>query len=229
MAKAPQVGRVKTRLTGRLTPEAAMAMSRAFLRDITENVALAARSAPIDGFVAYAPAGSEALFDGLLAEGTALVLADGSGEMPGSVQGFGRCLLGAMRALFARGYAAVCVLNSDSPNLPTAFLRDAAIALLAPGRRAVLGPAEDGGYYLLGAQREEPALFADIAWSTERVAADTSARAAAIELPMTVLPAWYDVDDPASLDRLAADLSAPGVGYLAPATRVEVSKKALLF
>ncbi len=223
MAKAPQAGRVKTRLTTALTPEQAMRMSCAFLRDITENLAQAAHSVPIDPYVAYAPAGSAALFDGLLYPGTQLVLADGSGEMPSEVQGFGRCLLHAMRALFERGYTAVCVLNSDSPTLPTAYLQQASTALLAPGARAVLGPAEDGGYYLLGLQSPEPAVFADIAWSTDSVAADTERRAEAIGLPMTILPSWYDVDDPISLRRLNAELRTPGIGYAAEATRAQLA------
>ena len=78
MAKAPIPGRAKTRLTPLLTPQEAAALSAAFLRDVTENVRLAARRAPIQGCIAYAPAGAEALFDGHLAEGTGLVLADGS-------------------------------------------------------------------------------------------------------------------------------------------------------
>jgi rSAM/selenodomain-associated transferase 1 len=224
MAKAPQAGRVKTRLTGLLTPEDAMQMSSAFLRDITENLAEAARDAPIDAFIAYAPAGSASLFDGLLAPGTRLVLADGTGDMPPEVVGFGRCLLHAMRSLFDVGYGAVCVLNSDSPTLPTVYLRDAALGLLAPGQRAVLGPADDGGYYLLGLQQPEPALFSDIAWSTDTVGDDTRRRAAGIGLPMNLLPSWYDVDDPASLRRLAAEFDGPSLGFPAPATRAQLAK-----
>ena len=69
--------------------------------------------------------------------------------------------------------AAVCLVNSDSPTLPTAFLLQATHALLSPGERVVLGPAEDGGYYLLGMKRPHAHLFADIAWSTDSVAATT--------------------------------------------------------
>ena len=80
------------------------------------------------------------------------------------------------------GFGAVCLLNSDSPTLPTALLVRAARALLAPGERVVLGPAEDGGYYLLGMKQPHAHLFADIAWSTDSVAAATRARAAALGL-----------------------------------------------
>ena len=95
------------------------------------------------------------------------MLADGSPPMPHDVQGFGRCLLHAAQAMFATGLGAVCLVNSDSPTLPTAVLIRAARALLAPGERVVLGPAEDGGYYLLGMQQPHAQLFADIAWSTD--------------------------------------------------------------
>src|ERR1700681_1728635 len=93
MAKAPRPGFSKTRLCPPLHPEQAAALSAAFLRDITENIALAARQLPIAGYVAYAPPGQEALFAGHLAAGTGLLLADGAPPMPPDVQGFGRCLL----------------------------------------------------------------------------------------------------------------------------------------
>lgn len=214
MAKAPRAGRSKTRLCPPFTPEEASALSAAFIQDITANLALAACDAPLAPYVAFAPAGTEALFDGLLAPGTGLVLADGVITAPPGVTGFGLSLLHAMRALFAEGFGAACVLNSDSPNLPTAALRDAARHLMAPGgASAVLGAAEDGGYYLLGLRAPHAGMFADIAWSTGEVAAATRARAAALGLRLHELPPWYDVDDAAALRRLIAD---DGSGGLAP-------------
>ena len=217
MAKAPRAGHSKTRLSPPLLPEEARAMSAAFLRDITQNIRHAAEQADIAAYAAYAPAGMEALFDGILAPGAELLLADGAGEMPAGVQGFGRSLLHATRALFERGHSAVCVVNSDSPTLPTATLVAAATMLAGRTDRVVLGAAEDGGYYLLGMTAPHPQLFADIAWSTERVAGQTRAAAARLGLPVSELAPWYDVDDRAALGRLLADLAA-GVGYAAPAT-----------
>ena len=98
MAKAPRAGHSKTRLSPPLLPDEARRMSAAFLRDITENIRRAAAEADIVGYVAYAPAGLEGLFDGVLAPGTELVLADGTGDMPAGVQGFGRSLLHATPA-----------------------------------------------------------------------------------------------------------------------------------
>jgi rSAM/selenodomain-associated transferase 1 len=219
MAKAPRPGKVKTRLQPTLTPDSAMALSSAFLRDITENIRLAAREAAIDPWVAYAPAGLEMLFHGMLASGTRLVLADGEIDVPEGVNGFGRSLLHATRALFQRHYQAVCLLNSDSPTLPTAMLVRAAQALATPGDRVVLGPAEDGGYYIIGMKAEHAGLFADIAWSTETVAAQTRDRAAALGLDLVELETWYDVDDNAALQRLLRELSgAPTEAFRAPAT-----------
>jgi rSAM/selenodomain-associated transferase 1 len=217
MAKAPRPGKVKTRLQPALTPEAAMALCAAFLRDSTENIRLAAREAPIDGWIAYAPAGLEMLFHGMLAKGTRLVLADGDIDSPPGVNGFGCSLLHAAQALFERHYDSVCLLNADSPTLPTELLERAAVALAAPGDRVVLGPADDGGYYIIGMKAAHAELFADIAWSTDAVAAQTRERAASLGLPLVELDHWYDVDDNAALQRLLRDVS-DAAGYPAPAT-----------
>jgi rSAM/selenodomain-associated transferase 1 len=219
MAKAPQAGRSKTRLCPPLTPEQAAAMSAAFLRDTTENMAAAARQAPMAPYAAYAPLGTESLLRGCLAEGTALLLADGSPPAPEGVAGFGRCLLHAIEGMLAAGHAAACVLSSDSPTIPTAFLVQAATLLLAPGDRAVLGPADDGGYYLLGLKAPHAAMFRDIAWSTGDVAETTRARAREIGLDLIELEPWYDVDDAASLGVLLRERA----GYGAPATRAAIA------
>ncbi|HUC63596.1 MAG TPA: TIGR04282 family arsenosugar biosynthesis glycosyltransferase [Alphaproteobacteria bacterium] len=208
MAKAPRSGSVKTRLVPPLSFDEARALSAAFLRDTTENISSASRHAPIEGFVAYAPAGAEAAFEGALEPSTSLLLADGNVPTPPRVKGFGRCLLHAADTLLARGYGAACVLNSDSPTLPTSLLARAAQMLLMPGDRAVLGPAADGGYYLLGVKAAHGHLFEDVDWSTERVADQTRARAAELGLETVELAPWYDVDDRASLARLMAELSA---------------------
>ena len=205
MAKAPRPGRAKTRLCPPLQPAQAAALSAAFLRDITENIALAARAAPIHGCVAYAPAGAEAWFAGHLADGYRAragrrVAADAAATSRASAAAC--CTL--RRRCSRSGIGAVCLVNSDSPTLPTALLARAADALLAPGERIVLGPAEDGGYYLMGMKQPHAHLFADIAWSTSDVAAATRARAAALGIEVVTLPTWYDVDDATSLHRLAA-------------------------
>ncbi len=216
MAKAPQSGRSKTRLCPPLTPDQAAALSAAFLRDTTENIAAASRHAPIVACAAYAPAGAEALIAAHLAPGTGLVLADGSAPAPGGVEGFGRCLLQAIAGMLAQGHAAACVLSSDIPTLPTRLLVEAAERLLAPGERGVFGACDDGGYYILGLKRAHARLFSDIAWRTR-------ARAKEIGLDLVELEPWYDVDDAASLARLTAETA----GYPAPATRAMLTRLGL--
>jgi hypothetical protein len=223
MAKVPRPGLVKTRLVPPLTPTTASALSEAFLRDITENIFLASRRCLIHAYVAYAPAGLEAMFDGKLATGTRLVLADGANISVPSIDGFGRCLWHAVQSLFARNHDAVCLLNSDSPTLPTALLEHAAEALSGDGDVVVLGPADDGGYYLIGMKKPHAHLFKDIAWSTAEVATQTRRRAQSLGLRLVELDPWYDVDDAASLLRLRRDLASNRqadrlVPYPAPVT-----------
>jgi len=217
MAKAPRPGQVKTRLVPPLTPDMASALNASFLRDITENIVLAANEAAIHGYVAYAPAGYETLFDGILARGTRLVLADGASVSASRVRGFGRCLLEAAQSLLLRGHDAVCLLNSDSPTLPTSQLVRAARVLADDRDRVVLGPADDGGYFLIGMTAPHIHLFEDIDWSTSCVADQTRERARAVGLSVEELETWYDVDDAAALHRLCRDLASTGqIGGLGP-------------
>jgi hypothetical protein len=212
MAKAPRVGEVKTRLVPPLSPEQAAALSGAFFRDIAGNILTAAKSVAIDGYLAYSPPGSEAVFTPLLPEGVRL--------LPPRGIGLGIGLRHAGEDLLAAGYGAACLVNADSPNLPTAFLVEAVRALQQPGDRVVLGPAEDGGYYLIGLKCPHRRLFEDIAWSTERVFQQTLERAAELGVETVTLPRWYDVDDIASLRRLSDELLGGGVpdAYSAPHT-----------
>jgi rSAM/selenodomain-associated transferase 1 len=223
MAKAPEAGRSKTRLCPPLALEQAAALSAAFLRDTTENIAAAARLVPIVAYAAYAPLGSESLLGKHLADSAALLLADGSPPMPPDIQGFGRCLQHAVQGMLGRGHVAACVLSADSPTLPTRLLVRAAEVLLAPGERAVLGPADDGGYYLLGLKAAHPAMFADIAWSTASVADETRDRARSLGLPLVELETWYDVDSVGSFRLLLGETS----GYAAPATNMVIDRLGL--
>lgn len=210
MAKAPDAVRVKTRLSPLLHPDEAGALSACFLRDMTDMLVSAGRAAPIDGYIAFAPASTEASFAPIVAPGTGYVLADGLIDAPPGVIGFGRCLLQAAQGLFARGYGAIGLLNSDSPTLPARLIVEATRLLAAPGDRAVLGPATDGGYYLLALKAPHAELFADIDWSTARVADQTRAAAQRLGLEVAEIAPWYDVDDPTSLARLASDCAADG-------------------
>ncbi len=231
MAKAPVAGHAKTRLMPFLTAEEAAMLSAAFLRDITDNITAAGAQLPIDCWIAYAPSGSDHLFRPHAAPGTSFLLADGRTEMPRGIQGLGRSLMHATASLLAEGYAAVSLVNGDSPTLPTARLSLAASLLLEKPERVVLGPTEDGGYYLIGMSTLHAALFQDISWSTDAVAAQTRARAAASGIPVVELDPWYDVDDIVLLDRLIAELDVTPAGhctrFAAPATLACIARLGL--
>ncbi len=219
MIKAPRAGASKTRLCPPLRPEESAALSGCFLRDTTANIADAVRALPpgaAHGVAVYTPVGAEAAFDGLLPAGFAMLAQREAG--------FGERLRGAAEDLLAVGFASLCLIDSDSPTLPPGALRAAVAALARPGERLVLGPSEDGGYYLLGLPAAHRRVFEDVDWSTERVAGQTRERAAEIGLPVEVLPTWYDVDDGPTLRRLCEELFAPETfphrgGYGAPVTR----------
>lgn len=198
MAKAPLVGAVKTRLVPPLSEAEAAELSGCFIRDIADNIVAAGRSTPIRGHIAYSPSGSEAAFHDLLPSSFRL--------LPPRRDGLGFSLADAAEDLLAAGYGSVCLVNADSPTLPTSILVETAQRLQPPGDRVVVGPAEDGGYYCIGLKDRHLRLFEDIDWSTERVFGQTLERAYEIGLDAVVLPNWYDVDDLASLRRLAGAL-----------------------
>jgi hypothetical protein len=87
------------------------------------------------------------------------------------------------------------VSNSDTPDLPTEFLLRCARELAGGRDRMVIGPADDGGYYLLGLTRSHRRLFDDIEWSTPRVLGQTLERAGEVGLEVVILPSWSDIDD----------------------------------
>lgn len=211
MAKAPRQGEVKTRLVPPLSVAQAAALSGCFIRDIAANILAASLAAPIEGYVAYSPPGSEDAFAPLLPDGIGLL-------RPRRI-GLGESLFDAAADLLALGYGSVCLVNSDSPTLPTTVLVEAARALAIPGERVVLGPADDGGYYLIGLKQAHRRLFKDIAWSTGLVFRQTLDRAAEIGVDIVALPHWYDVDDAASLRLLMREMRDPApVGFAAPHT-----------
>ena len=223
MAKASIVGTVKTRLVPPLTPEEAAELNTCCLADIAANIVAAAERAPISGFAAYHPSGSEEFFENLLPDGFEL--------LPPREPTLGRSLFHAASDLFAAGFGSVCLVNGDSPTLPTELLCEAVRRLREPGDRVVLGPAADGGYYLIGLKHFHERLFEAIDWSTERVYRQTLMRAGEIGLPVAALAEWYDVDDEASLTLLATELlsgqNAKGCyngGYAAPKTAALLEK-----
>jgi rSAM/selenodomain-associated transferase 1 len=212
MTKAPEPGKVKTRLTPPLTPVEAAEINKCFLRDLGQAVATACGQSPGCGVGVYTPVGAEQAYDGILPPNFFL-LAQREND-------FGERLLAAVEDLFAVGFESVCLINSDSPTVPIASFTEAVGALARPGDRVVLGPSDDGGYYLIGLKQLHRRLFEEIDWSTARVLEQTLARAAEIGVEVLRLPPGFDVDDRATLHRLCGELlggaSSPDI---APFTR----------
>jgi 8-oxo-dGTP pyrophosphatase MutT (NUDIX family) len=118
----------------------------------------------------------------------------------------GARLEGVAEDLLASGAKAVAIVDSDTPTLPVAFLEEAINALQSDAVDVVLGPAQDGGYYLVGLRAPQPSLFRGIPWSTSSVLRASLHAADASGLRVHLLQSWYDVDEPPDLDRLVRQL-----------------------
>ena len=195
MAKAPRAGKVKTRLAPPLTLEESAALNICFLKDTAENLASLNAAA---GIACYTPVGDEAAFDGLLPQGFALIGQRGDG--------FGDRLLAAAADILVCGFGSVCLIDSDSPTVPKAAFQLAVEALARPGDRVVLGPSDDGGYYLIGLKQAHASLFENVTWSTASVLEETLERAQEAGIEVVLLPVWYDVDDATTLAILSDEL-----------------------
>ena len=195
MAKLPGLEPVKSRLHRSLEPEMATLLYRCFLLDRLDELATLPGVGPV---LAFSPP-----------------WAHRAGERPGparlSAGGSARRRPGArmsnlLEGLLADGHPGAVVMGADSPTLPIAHVAEAARVLAEGAADLVIGPTEDGGYYLIGLRRAQPALFSAMPWSTDRVMALTTARARRLALRTHVLPAWFDVDTESDLRRLRDDL-----------------------
>lgn len=192
--KTPEPGHVKTRLVPPLTEEDASRLYSAFVHDLFDRLG---RLKKIRGTVFYA------------------------GEEPGSLRvnipkGYevirqeggtlGERLRAAFRELLTDENRIAIVIGSDSPDIPIQYIKRAFLKL--KHKDAVLGPASDGGYYLVGLKAPIPDIFDDIEWSGRMVLQQTLERIKSLELTFSLLPLWYDVDTPASLQLLADMIEA---------------------
>ena len=193
-AKVPEPGRVKTRLCPPLSPDEAAALYDAFLRDALDRYA-ALGAAPGGPAVRLYLGGAAREPEGLVPDGVSV--------HPQRGRGLGERMLRAFVETFAAGHGRAVVVGTDHPTLPDAFFALAFEALDDP-MTAVLGPSDDGGYYLLGLNEVTADLF-DMDYSHPAVFDDTLDRVMDNDLTPVVLPAHYDVDDGAALDRLVAE------------------------
>jgi len=194
-AKAPLPGKAKTRLQSYLSAEDATQLYRCFLKD---TLALIDSVPDADAVISYTPEGAEWAFEGITGGRHRL--------LPQRGEDFGERLFYALEDLLREGYGSVAIMDSDSPTLPASYLQLALELLRRPGPRTVLGPALDGGYYLIGVNGSQPRLFQDITWSTSSVLEQTIERARESGLEVDLLPEWYDVDDRESFEWLLCEM-----------------------
>jgi rSAM/selenodomain-associated transferase 1 len=195
MAKEPQPGRTKTRLSPPLDGEEAAELYCHFLLDTLE---LMQRVTIARSIIAYHPAAAEDFFRRLAPPGFGFMLQAGAG--------LGERLHNAVVHSLQEGYRQVVITDSDSPTLPLAYLEEAFHQLDDPTVDVVLGPCEDGGYYLVGIKAPCAPLFCEVAMSTPSVLSDTLARADEQGLNVLCLPTWYDIDTYQDVRRLMEEL-----------------------
>lgn len=195
----------KSRLSGMLTPEQREALQWAFLEDMLETVK------PIDEFkccVAATPA--EHIGKLVAGLGVEVIL-----QPEGSL---GQRMLGTMRYLFEQGYAPVILIGSDTPALSAARLQEA-LALLRCCQ-VVVGPAVDGGYYLIGMHYPESRVFEGVLWGTGSVLKTTLECCSRNNLSYRLLEPLRDIDRPADLIALAEQFEAQDVASASRTSRL---------
>ncbi len=208
VAKAPLEGLVKTRLSSYLRPADAASLYECLLGDITAKMEKYEES---EFWLAFAPEGEEYFrrnYSGLR------LLAQRGTDL-------GERLHHVFVDLFDRGYSEIVIADSDSPTVPLSSIGQAFGQLTGRNCDLVLGPSEDGGYYLIGLKSPTEGVFHDIPWSTNRVLNSTIQRAREIELRVALLPYAYDIDVEEDLKRLWNDfLAFQHLQELAPRTYV---------
>ena len=197
MTKAPRAGHVKTRLVPPLTHNEAAQLNVCFLRDTATAIKRACEANGV-GIGVYTPLGSESDYLHILPPDFRL--------LPQRGEGFGQRLGFAVEDLFRCGFNSICLIDSDSPTVQAGAYMEATGLLSQPGDRVVLGPSDDGGYYLVGLKENHPELFGNIDWSTDRVLEQTRQRAGELGLDVSILATGYDIDDATTLQRLCVEL-----------------------
>jgi uncharacterized protein len=227
ICKAPRPGASKTRLVPLLGAEGAAELAGSFLRDIVGVTETIPKAVDWKGWAVYAPQDAEAELRQLVPHFGLLCRRDAT---------LGIVLLSATEYFLAERHDCVILVNADSPTMPPLLLTAALAALRAPGDRIVLGPATDGGYYLIGLKHAHGQLFSAIPWSTSGVLAATRARASDAGIAIAELPPWYDIDDTDSFEMLLDELSGKPLSFNAArlvsgpalATRAFLSRRGLL-
>ncbi len=199
MCKPPRVGVSKTRLAADIGGEAAARLSAAFLKDVAASAGRAAHQTGAIAYAVYAPADAE--------EELRSHVPAAFRYLPQREKDLGLTMQRAIADLIALGHQGAVILGADTPTLPDSILIEAVEVVRAHPETVVIGPARDGGYYLIGMHTPQAVLFSDVPWSTPEVLAITLEHAARAGLPVHLLAECNDVDDGASLEHLRRELS----------------------
>ena len=184
-AKPPRPGTVKTRLASVLGDDGAAALARAFLLDTWGT---ATRMSGVDVVLAATAVAAPEWHPLRATE----VWAQGAGTLGERIERVLR------RALETHPFA--IAIGTDIPGLPLSRLDDAREALRTAD--AVIGPADDGGFYLIGVSACPQGLLETVPWSASDTCARTLERLGQQQLTTTVIDPWFDVDEPADLEAL---------------------------
>jgi rSAM/selenodomain-associated transferase 1 len=194
MTRAPIPGATKTRLEGSLTSQQCAELHKAFLLDTLD---LTGRCKNVTVFLAFTPKRHRQFFEKLPFHPAIL--------LPQHGKDLGERIFAAIKTVSSRGYDTVIVIGSDTPTLQPSHIEKAFKALKKAD--VCLGPARDGGYYLIGMNQPHKGLFEEIPWGTEKVFQTTLNRAQVAGLKTSLLPRWYDVDTPEDLRDLCNQLA----------------------
>jgi len=192
-AKSPIPGKVKTRLTPHITPTKAAELYEAFIAD-TISTALKLECERIT--VAYSPIYAEMTFQRLCGLSV--------GYLPQKGHNLGERMKNAFKHSFDKGFKRTVIIGTDSPTIPLSYIRKAFDVLKEVS--VTIGPTLDGGYYLIGLSEQNDAIFDGVDWSTSNVFSQTLARIKTSNKKLCILPPWYDVDTPDSLEFLRSHL-----------------------
>lgn len=199
LAKAPARGKVKTRLASDIGKDAAAGLYRAFVSDLLHMLS----RTPYPVFIHFWPPEAGSRVRGWLGPGYELI--------PQSGGDLGERMAAAFSWAFGRDFRQVVLIGTDLPDLPAASIHDAFAAL--EKTPAVLGPSEDGGYFLVGFNRDSflPAVFSGVNWGTSTVLSETAGILKKNRTPVAYIREWRDIDTYADLRQFGrAALAAPG-------------------
>lgn len=216
MCKAPAAGTVKTRLAPFLSAEEAADLAGCFAVDTVKKT----RSICENTIVAFA--GEKELLETILPRNLIWIRQTGTD--------LGERMHNALRFAFEQNFSPLVVIGTDSPTLPSEYIKVAIKILQEKLTDAVIGETEDGGFYLLGLNQPNQQIFQNVRWSSPETLLQTVRNIKQLNLHLTTLPVWYDVDTPEDLRRLKTEIENNArAGEIAPETALWLERHKQIF